>query len=96
MQHGTSQFRGLENVDRVTHYKTATKRLASRLVFGIVQKLLGTKGQTSSWFSQKYEKYTNKQRAYALQFYRWKYADAAPRPREDRNILGTSNFMGVK
>ena len=69
MQHGTSRFRGLENVNRVTHL-TAKKRPASRLVFGIVQKLLGTKGQTSSWFSQKYEKYTTKQRAYSLQFYR--------------------------
>lgn len=55
IQHGTSRFRGLENVNRVTHYKTAKKRLASRLAFVIVQKLLGTKGQTSSWFSQTYE-----------------------------------------
>ena len=99
MQHGTSRFRGLENVNRVTHYKTAKKRLASRLAFVIVQKLLGTKGQTSSWFSQTYEKYTNK-RAYALQFYRWKHADTAPRSQEDRTIhrihksrpLGTAWF----
>ena len=56
-------------------------------------------GQTSSWFSQTYEKYTNK-RAYAFQFYRWKHADTAPRSQEDRTIhrihkwrpLGTAWF----
>ena len=93
IQHGTSRFRGLENV------KQPQSVSQHRLVFVIVQMLLGTKGQTSSWFSQKYEKYTNK-RAYGLQFYRWKHADAAPWPQEDRNIhrihkwrpLGTAWF----